>query len=55
MTSNGTKCMVYDATNALRNMYGVSFEKMVEAGTIKSAMIPSVLVDKYAKKNKKNK
>lgn len=55
VTTNGTKCMVYDATNALRNMYGVSFEKMVEAGTIKPAMIPSVLVDKYAKKNKKNK
>lgn len=53
VTSNGTKCMGYDSTNALKNMYGVSFEWMVEAGTIKNADIPSVLVDKYAKKDSK--
>ena len=53
MTSGGTKCMNYDSTNALKNMYGVSFEWMVEAGTIKNADIPSVLVDKYAKKDSK--
>ena len=53
VTSGGTKCMNYDATNALKNMYGVSFEWMVEAGTIKNADIPSVLVDKYAKKDSK--
>lgn len=53
VTSGGTKCMNYDSTNALKNMYGVSFEWMVEAGTIKNADIPSVLVDKYAKKGSK--
>ncbi len=53
VTSGGTKCMNYDSTNALKNMYGVSFEWMVEAGTIKNADIPSVLVDKYAKKDSK--
>lgn len=53
VTSGGTKCMNYDSTNALKNMYGVSFEWMVEAGTIKNADIPSVLADKYAKKGSK--
>lgn len=54
--SNGTKALKYDVTNALKNLYGVAFEFMVEAGTIKPADIPSVLVDKYAKKsNKKDK
>lgn len=54
--SNGTKALTYDITNALKNLYGVSFEWMVEAGTIKAADIPSVLVEKYAKKtNKKSK
>lgn len=52
--SNGTKAMKYDATNALKNLYGVGFEWMVEAGTIKPTDIPSVLIDKYAKKSKKN-
>lgn len=52
--SNGTKAMKYDATNALKNLYGVSFEWMVEAETIKPADIPSVLTDKYTKKSKKN-
>ena len=34
----------------------LGFEWMVEAGTIKSADIPTVLVDKYSKKSgKKNK
>lgn len=56
VTSNGTKALRYDVTNALKNLYGVAFEAMVEAGTIKPADIPSVLVDKYAKKsNKKDK
>lgn len=56
VNSNGTKALKYDATNALKNLYGVAFEAMVEAGTIKPADIPSVLVDKYAKKsNKKDK
>lgn len=49
--SNGTKAMKYDVTNALKNLYGVGFEWMVEAGTIKPADIPSVLTDKYTKKN----
>ena len=50
------RSMRYDVTNALKNLYGVAFEWMVEAGTIKPADIPSVLVDKYAKKsNKKDK
>lgn len=54
--SNGTKALSYDVTNALKNLYGVSFEWMVEAGTIKPANIPSVLQKKYEKKsNKKNK
>lgn len=52
--SNGTKALKYDVTNALKNLYGVGFEWMVEAGTIKSADIPSVLTDKYTKKSKKN-
>lgn len=52
--SNGAKAMKYDVTNALKNLYGVGFEWMVEAGTIKPADIPSVLVDKYTKKVKKN-
>lgn len=52
--SNGTKAMKYDVTNALKNLYGVGFEWMVEAGTIKPADIPSVLTDKYTKKAKKN-
>ena len=52
--SNGTKALKYDVTNALKNLYGVGFEWMVEAGTIKPADIPSVLVDKYTKKAKKN-
>lgn len=54
--SNGTKALTYDISNALKNLYGVSFEYMVEAGTIKATDIPSVLVEKYAKKtNKKSK
>lgn len=53
--SNGTKALKYDATNALKNLYGVGFEFMVEAGTIKPADIPSVLVDKYSKKSKSKK
>lgn len=52
--SNGTKALKYDVTNALKNLYGVGFEWMVEAGTIKPADIPSVLADKYTKKSKKN-
>ena len=52
--SNGTKAMKYDVTNALKNLYGVGFEWMVEAGTIKPTDIPTVLVDKYTKKTKKN-
>lgn len=52
--SNGTKAMRYDVANALKNLYGVAFEWMVEAGTIKPADIPTVLVDKYTKKSKKN-
>ena len=52
--SNGTKALKYDVTNALKNLYGVGFEWMVEAGTIKPADIPSVLADKYTKKAKKN-
>lgn len=52
--SNGTKTLKYDVTNALKNLYGVGFEWMVEAGTIKPADIPSVLTDKYTKKSKKN-
>lgn len=52
--SNGTKALKYNVTNALKNLYGVGFEWMVEAGTIKPADIPSVLTDKYTKKSKKN-
>lgn len=52
--SNGTKALSYDITNALKNLYGVAFEWMVQAGTIKAADIPSVLRDKYEKKNKKS-
>ena len=52
--SNGTKALKYDVTNALKNLYGVGFEWMVEAGTIKPADIPSVLTDKYTKNSKKN-
>lgn len=52
--SNGTNALKYDVTNALKNLYGVGFEWMVEAGTIKPADIPSVLTDKYTKKSKKN-
>ena len=52
--SNGTKAMKYDVTNALKNLYGVGFEWMVEAGTIKPAQIPTVLADKYTKKAKKS-
>lgn len=52
--SNGIKALKYDVTNALKNLYGVGFEWMVEAGTIKPADIPSVLADKYTKKTKKN-
>lgn len=52
--SNGTKALKYDVTNALKNLYGVGFEWMIEAGTIKPADIPSVLTDKYTKKSKKN-
>lgn len=53
--SEGKKALSYDISNALKNLYGVGFEWMVEAGTIKPAQIPSVLTDKYAKKGKKNK
>lgn len=54
--SNGTKALRYDTANALKNLYGVSFEFMTEVGTIKPASIPSVLREKYAKKsNKKDK
>ena len=53
--SNGTKTLVYDASNALKNLYAVGFEWMVEAGTIKPAQIPSVLRDKYTKTKKNNK
>lgn len=52
--SNSTKALKYDVTNALKNLYGVGFEWMIEAGTIKPADIPSVLTDKYTKKSKKN-
>ena len=52
--SNGTKAMKYDVANALKNLYGVGFEWMVEAGTIKPTQIPTVLADKYTKKTKKN-
>lgn len=52
--SNGTKALKYDVTNALKNLYGVGFEWMIEAGTIKPVDIPSVLTDKYTKKSKKN-
>lgn len=52
--SNGTKALKYDVTNALKNLYGVGFEWMVEAETIKPTDIPSVLTDKYTKKSKKN-
>ena len=48
------KVLKYDVTNALKNLYGVGFEWMVEAETIKPADIPSVLTDKYTKKSKKN-
>lgn len=51
--SEGAECMAYDENNALKNMYGVSFEYMVQAGTIKSAQIPEVLREKYAKKGSK--
>lgn len=51
--SNGTKALKYDVTNALKNLYGVGFEWMVEAGTIKPADIPSVLTDKYTKNLRK--
>ena len=51
--SNGTKALSYDITNALKNLYAVSFEWMVEAGTIKPAKIPSVLQKKYEKRLKK--
>lgn len=54
VNSNGEKVLVYDASNALKNLYAISFEWMVQAGTIKAAMIPSVLQDKYAKKSKKS-
>lgn len=53
--SNGTKALVYDASNALKNLYAVSFEWMVEAGTIKPAQIPSVLRNKYTKTKKNSK
>jgi hypothetical protein len=53
ITSNGTKALQYDSANALKNLYAVAFEFMVEAGTIKSASIPSVLADKYTKKSSK--
>lgn len=52
--SNGTKAMKYHVTNALKNLYGVEFEWMVEAGTIKPAQITTELADKYTKKAKKN-
>lgn len=53
---NGTKALRYDTANALKNLYGVAFEYMVEAGTIKSVTIPTVLREKYTKKsNKKDK
>ena len=52
--SNGSKALKYDVTNALKNLYGVGFEWMIEAGTIKPADIPSVLTDKYTKKAKEN-
>lgn len=53
VNSNGKKALIYDVTNALKNLYAVGFEWMVKAGTIKNADIPSVLVEKYGKKNKK--
>lgn len=52
--SNGTKALKYDVTNALKNLYGVGFEWMVEAGTIKPADIPSVLTEQIHKESKKN-
>ena len=54
VTSDGTKALKWDATNARKNMYACSFEAMVQAGTIGKAYIPSLLQEKYAKKSKKN-
>lgn len=51
--SNGTKALKYDVTNALKTLYGVGFEWMVEAGTIKPADIPSVLTDNIQKSLRK--
>lgn len=51
--TGGTKTLMFDGNNALKNMYAVSFEYMVEKGTIKPAQIPSVLRHKYEKKSAK--
>lgn len=53
ITSEGKKSVVNDTTSMLNRMIAITFDKMVEVGTIKTAQIPSVLRDKYAKKKGK--
>ena len=53
--SEGRTALVFDVNNALKNLYAVSFEEMVKAGTIKPAQIPEVLRNKYTKKKEDKK
>ena len=48
--SNGAKLLVVDANKALQCLYLTAYEYMIAAGTIKTADIPEVLREKYAKK-----
>lgn len=54
--SNGLVADILNTANVLKMVYAKSFNRMVEAETIKPAQIPTLLRDKYAKKaTKKNK
>ena len=53
--SDGKKCMRVDAANAIKNIYGVTYEHMVQVGCIKSTAIPELLREKYGKKSNSGK
>lgn len=53
--SNGSAILVVNNTKALDMLYWVLFEGMVQAGTIKNAQLPEIIVDKYGKKKNSDK
>lgn len=53
--SDGTKVRKFNANKALSCTMAILFEEMVQAGTIRPVQIPSLLRDKYGKKEQKGK